>query len=79
VLHIFSLLVSVVMICVVICWIGLRIPPKPFPRYSGGSQEMNVVDHRVDLPAPVDRFFRQIYAEKIPVIQTANESQRTTN
>ncbi|HSJ56518.1 MAG TPA: DUF6544 family protein [Anaerolineae bacterium] len=59
-------------------WLGLRIRPSafaPFPRAAG---EVSTVPLPEGLPAPVERFYRQLYGDSIPVIESAVISGRAT-
>ena len=61
-----------------LAWLGLRITPRPLPPVGllpGAPQTVDLPD---DLPAPVARFYRQLYGEQIPVIDTAIISGRGT-
>ena len=57
-------------------WAGLKIRPKPFKPYDVPISNLKVVPLPEDLPAPVARFYRQIYDNYIPVIQSAVISGR---
>ena len=71
---------------VFIGWLGLQVQPKSFaiPALSepGDSslagESLETVAIRVDLPRPVDRFYRRIYGENVPVITSAIISGRGT-
>ncbi len=52
-------------------WLGLKIKPKPIPPYSSRTPEMKTVPLPAGLPAPVERFYRQIYGNQLPVITSA--------
>lgn len=57
-------------------WIGLRVRPKPFDRVPASGSTPTTVPLPADLPAPVARFYRQIYGEEIPLVETAIISGR---
>jgi hypothetical protein len=61
-----------------IAWLGLRIKPKPFASYPGQTPELQTVPLPTGLPAPVERYYRQLYGEQIPVITSAVVSGRAT-
>jgi hypothetical protein len=61
-----------------VAWAGLQIEPAPFARYSGASAPPARVPMPRGLPAPVDRFYRTIYPDGIPVITSAIVSGRAT-
>jgi hypothetical protein len=55
----------------VILWVGTKIqfaPFKPFPQSSG---TIKTVPLPAGLPAPVDRFYRTVYGDQVPVIESA--------
>lgn len=52
-------------------WLGLQIRPKSFPPFREQVQPIKTVPLPDELPAPVERFYRTVYGEKIPVIETA--------
>lgn len=51
-------------------WIGIKINPKPFAPYTDESQDLGTFPIPDNLPEPVDRFYRILYGEEIPVIQS---------
>jgi hypothetical protein len=57
-------------------WLGLRVEPTPFPEppvEAGDVETMAVPD---GLPAPVDRFYRTLYGDRVPVVESAVISGR---
>jgi hypothetical protein len=52
-------------------WLGLQIKPKPFPPHPEKTPELKAIPLPSGLPAPVERFYRTVYGENIPVIETA--------
>lgn len=52
-------------------WLGLQIPPAAFPPVGGSPAALETIALPRGLPAPVERFYRQRYGERIPVIRTA--------
>jgi hypothetical protein len=52
-------------------WLGLQIKPKPFPLYQPRMPDVETVPLPAGLPAPVERFYRQIYGDRLPVITSA--------
>jgi len=56
---------------VALVWLGLRVSPRSFPTFP---RETCATDSRPlpeGLPAPVDRFYRQVFGERVPVIKSA--------
>ena len=51
-------------------WLGLQIKPASFPAYPEQSQAMETVPLPKGLPVPVERYYRLVYGERVPVIKT---------
>src|SRR3990170_21172 len=66
ILIVFSLLI----ILFVTSWLGLRLKPKIFPLATLPQAEIKTVPLPQGLPAPVERYYRTVYGEQIPVIET---------
>jgi hypothetical protein len=70
-MKIIIILVCAVIALILLGWLGLQIKPAPFlpfPRQTSGLKTVPLPD---GLPAPVKRFYRQIYGENVPVIESA--------
>ena len=52
-------------------WLGLQIGPQPFPGLPVASTPSQTLELPAGLPAPVERYFRAIYGERIPQIDSA--------
>ena len=63
------IVLCILSILIIIGWLGLKIQPKPFPKFSGESSQLENISLPDDLPAPVERFYRQVYGDQIPVIE----------
>jgi hypothetical protein len=59
-------------------WAGLRVPPRPLPPVALPVSEPSSVALPDDLPAPVDRFYRELYGDEVPVVAGAVVSGRGT-
>lgn len=70
------IVVAVVALLAGALWVGLRVPAAPFPAYPAGSEASETVPLPGDLPAPVARFYRGLYGDEVPVIDTAVVSGR---
>ena len=57
-------------ILVLLGWVGLRIKPRSLPAFPQQSEERGVIPLPEGLPAPVERFYRQVYGETMPVIDS---------
>jgi hypothetical protein len=51
--------------------LGLRIPPRPFPTYPQQRPQLTNAPLPGNLPPPVERFYRAISGEQVPVIDSA--------
>ncbi len=61
-----------------VTWIGLRIPARPFGDVAAAARQPSTVPLPDDLPEPVARFYRELYGDDIPVIETATVTGRGT-
>jgi hypothetical protein len=59
-------------------WLGFRVRPQPFPPFAGQTPVLKTVPLPQGLPAPVERYYRQLYGEQVPVIETAVLTGRAT-
>lgn len=59
-------------------WAGLRVRPAPFPPVAGPPGEVATVPLPDDLPAPVARFYRELYPGGLPVYDAVVLSGRAT-
>jgi hypothetical protein len=67
-----ALIITVIIVAVgIIGWLGLKILPAPFPPFANSSGPLERVPLPAGLPAPVDRYYRILYGETIPVIESA--------
>lgn len=57
-------------------WLGLKILPAPFPPFPGAPQPLKRVPLPAGLPEPVERFYRTVYGDTVPVITSAVISGR---
>ena len=69
-MRILGVLIAIVPGLLAVAWIGLQIQPKSFAGYPGETPALKTIPVPAGLPAPVERFYRTIYGEQIPVIQT---------
>lgn len=54
-----------------IAWLGLQFKPAAFPRYEAQTPEFKTIPLPENLPAPVERYYRAVYGENIPAIESA--------
>jgi hypothetical protein len=63
---------------VVLAWLGLRVDPHPAPPPPLAAGEVTRVPLPDGLPAPVARFYTELYGDEVPLIQSAVISGRGT-
>lgn len=61
-----------------IAWAGLRVRPAPFPPEVAAASAPERVPLPAGLPAPVARFYRDLYGETVPVPASAVLSGEAT-
>jgi Family of unknown function (DUF6544) len=54
-----------------LAWLGLQVKPRPFPAHPERTPELQTVPLPQGLPAPVERFYHQVYGDRVPLIETA--------
>jgi hypothetical protein len=65
-------IVGVLTALVFVGWLGLQVQPAPFPDYPNATaSSIATVAVPAGLPAPVDRFYRTVYGDSVPVITSA--------
>jgi hypothetical protein len=69
-MKIILIVACVLAVLFLIGWLGLQIKPAPFSPHSEEMPTLKTVPLPDGLPAPVERFYRTIYGEEIPVIET---------
>ena len=67
----FLIILAILILIIVLIWLGLKIQPKPFDTFSAPTQDLQTIPLPDDLPTPVDRFYRQLYGDRIPVLESA--------
>jgi hypothetical protein len=66
-----AVVVSVLVAIVFLLWLGLKVTPAPFAPFPQQSPALATIPLPKGLPAPVERFYRQVYGENVPVITSA--------
>ena len=72
------IILGIIIVLVATGWLGLQVKPKPFPAYPEQTPDLNTVKLPADLPAPVERFYRTLYGDRVPVIESAVITGRAT-
>lgn len=61
-----------------LAWIGLRIKPRPLPPYPARAPALETIPLPEGLPTPVERYYRALYGDRVPVVTSAVMSGRAT-
>lgn len=59
-------------------WAGLQVRPKPFPAVPQEAPGEDFAALPDGLPAPVDRYYRKVYGDRVPLIHSAVISGRAS-
>lgn len=65
------IIVAILVAISFLSWLGLQIKPTAFPPHPEQTPALEMIPLSEGLPVPVDRFYKTVYGEKIPVIETA--------
>jgi hypothetical protein len=65
------IILAVLIGLVLIIWVGLKIQPDSFSPLETNATSPQTTPIPDGLPAPVERFYRTMYGDSIPVIQSA--------
>ncbi len=66
----FLVAIALLVLLAGLAWLGLRVRPAPFPMPSLSRGEVETSPLPPGLPAPVERFYRAFYGERIPRVET---------
>lgn len=67
-----------IVVLIMLAWLGLSIRPAPFPSFKAAAPTLKTIPLPNNLPAPVERFYRQVYGDQIPLIGSVVISGRAT-
>lgn len=77
-MRIIVIILSVLFVLTAVVWLGLQVKPRSFTSYPDRPGALQTVPLPEDLPAPVARYFRQLYGDEVPVITSAVLSGKAT-
>jgi hypothetical protein len=63
-------IILIIVVLIVTAWLGLQVKPKPFAFPDLKEGPVAAVPLPTGLPEPVDRFYRTVYGDQLPVIKT---------
>lgn len=61
---------AILVVLILLGWLGLQIKPASFAPYPQKTPALKTIPLPKGLPAPVERFYKTVYGDKIPVIET---------
>ena len=61
-----------------LAWLGLKVKPQSFSPYPKQSPALTTVPLPAGLPAPVARFYKAVYGEHVPVVESVVIKGRAT-
>ncbi len=77
-MKVLAILITAPVLLAGVGWVGLQITPRPLPEPARSTAPPDTIPLPTDLPEPVDRFYRQVYGDEIPVIHSAVITGRGT-
>lgn len=73
-----GVLFDLVLLLIVALVFGLRVQPQPFPAYRSPAEPVQTMPLPAGLPEPVEKFYRRMHGDEIPVYHSAVISGRGT-
>ncbi|HSN75992.1 MAG TPA: DUF6544 family protein [Anaerolineae bacterium] len=61
-----------------LAWLGLKIKPQSLPPHPEATPTLTTVPLPAGLPAPVERFYKVVYGDRIPVVESVVIKGRAT-
>lgn len=79
-MKVLALVAAILGVLALLAWLGLQVPARPFPPFAGHAQgaEIATIPLPDGLPVSVERFYRRVYGDEIPVVRSAVISGRAT-
>ena len=70
-MKLFLIIAAILIVITLLGWLGLQIKPTPFSPYPEKTPALKTIPIPVGLPAPVERYYKTVYGDEIPVIESA--------
>lgn len=65
------IIVTTILVALILLgWLGLQVKPRPFSPYPEKTPVLQTVPLPEGLPVPVERFYKTVYGDQIPVIES---------
>ena len=65
------IILGILALLIFLGWLGLQIKPKPFASHPEKTPQLQTIPLPGGLPAPVERFYKTVYGDQVPVLETA--------
>ena len=52
-------------------WLGLQVKPRPLAPYTAPEPALATIPLPAGLPTPVERYYRGLYGDEVPVVTSA--------
>lgn len=65
-----GVVLAVLVVVLAVGWLGFQVTPRPFPGYPEESHQPETMALPTGLPAPVERCFRTMYGDAVPVVDS---------
>ena len=65
------IILGILALLIFLGWLGLQIKPKPFASHPEKTPQLQTIPLPAGLPAPVERFYKTVYGDQVPVLETA--------
>ena len=69
-MKIILIIIGVLAVVVLFGWLGLQVKPKPFTPYVEETPDLKMVPLPNGLPEPVERFYKTVYGDQVPLVET---------
>jgi hypothetical protein len=69
-MQILLIIIVIFAVVAVIGWLGLQVKPASFKPYPQKSSSLETLPIPAGLPAPVERFYRTVFGDQVPLIHT---------
>ncbi len=73
-----SVISAVLFALIILVWLGLNVKPKALAAVPKTDEPLETIPLPQGLPQPVERFFRTLYGDEVPVVKGAIISGRAT-
>jgi len=70
-MDILIIILVIIAVLAFLVWLGLQIKPAPFPAFPAPTVELEMRPFPQGLPPPVERLFRKLYGDRLPLIHSA--------